>query len=137
LLKEIHIDNSKSIKTMRMEIANLNILVGPNNSGKTSVLQALALLKQSIDQLTFEGPLVNLGDFKDTVHKHDLDKVIGLGFTVLPRRRNVSTWLKLTQELALKCVLGKCRMLRIAVGLFVFCDLKRHIWTNVFSRITR
>jgi AAA15 family ATPase/GTPase len=46
MLREFLIENFKSLRHLEFPISNLNILIGPNSSGKTSVLQALALLKQ-------------------------------------------------------------------------------------------
>jgi len=76
MLTNLEIHNFKSIKELQMQIADLNILIGPNNSGKTSVLQTLALLKQSISQLAFTGPLVNLGNFREAVYRHDRNEAI-------------------------------------------------------------
>jgi len=61
----------------------------PNNSGKTSVLQTLALLKQSTNQLRFNGPFVKLGTFKDTVHKRDIRKTMTIYFGLSPRDRRI------------------------------------------------
>ena len=80
MLKQLHIRNFKSIENLKMNIKELNILIGPNNSGKTSVLQSLALLKQSTREVNFSGPLVNLGDFEDVVYKHDLRRAIRISF---------------------------------------------------------
>lgn len=80
MLTRLHIRNFKSIKDLSIDIKDFNILVGPNNSGKTSVLQTLALLKQSIAELTFQGQLVNVGNFKEAVFNHDLRKNIRISF---------------------------------------------------------
>jgi len=87
MLKQLHIRNFKSIKDLKMNLKELNILIGPNNSGKTSVLHSLALLKQSVEVMSFVGPLINLGDFKNVVYKHDLRRVIQISF-----------WLNLTER---------------------------------------
>lgn len=52
---------------------------GPNSSGKTSLLQALLLMEQTVDSsdqgIVFhfgdENTLVNLGDFQSVIHRHD------------------------------------------------------------------
>lgn len=43
-LTHVHIENFKQFKHLDVELNALNCLVGPNNSGKTTLLQALALL---------------------------------------------------------------------------------------------
>jgi len=82
----MYIRNFKSIKELEMKIKDLTILIGPNNSGKTSFLHALALLKQSVPHLSFSGPLVNLGNFKDVVYRHDLRRAIQISFLLSLRR---------------------------------------------------
>ncbi len=42
-LTKVHIENFKRFGRLEVELAPLNCLVGPNNSGKTTLLQALAL----------------------------------------------------------------------------------------------
>ncbi|MDI6886454.1 MAG: AAA family ATPase [archaeon] len=48
MLKNIQIKNFKSHKDTAIELKPTTIFIGPNNSGKSSVLQALQILKQSI-----------------------------------------------------------------------------------------
>jgi predicted ATPase len=42
-LMKVHIENFKRFKKLEVQLEPLNCLVGPNNSGKTTLLQALAL----------------------------------------------------------------------------------------------
>ncbi len=42
-LKQVRIENFKRLENVTLELAPLNCVVGPNNSGKTTLLQALAL----------------------------------------------------------------------------------------------
>ena len=42
-LLKVHIENFKRFETQEVDLQPLNCLVGPNNSGKTTLLQALAL----------------------------------------------------------------------------------------------
>jgi len=60
-------------------LAPLTLLVGANGSGKTSIMSALLVLKQSIEQeligsrvgqLTLSGPYCDLGQYKDAVFGH-------------------------------------------------------------------
>ncbi len=43
VIKHVHIENFKRFEELDVELEPLNCLVGPNNSGKTTLLQALAL----------------------------------------------------------------------------------------------
>ena len=66
----------------------ISILIGPNNSGKTSVISPLLLLTQTITSedgdtpLVSRGSLVDVGNYRDYVHLHDTssDVFFGLRF---------------------------------------------------------
>jgi len=66
------LENFKSIRRLeRLEGRPITLLLGPNNAGKTSVLQALLLLKGSLAYpetvLSFRNDLVDMGSFQNTV----------------------------------------------------------------------
>lgn len=48
MLKSVTLKNFKLHKSTRIETAPLTVLIGPNNSGKTSIFQALLLLRQGV-----------------------------------------------------------------------------------------
>ncbi len=83
MITELRAQNFKSWQdTSTLQFAPLTGLFGANSSGKTSILQVLLMLKQTVEQpsdwnkpLYFgdEGSLVNLGNFNDVIHKHKLD----------------------------------------------------------------
>jgi predicted ATPase len=81
----LKLENFKSIKRMeRLEGRPITLLLGSNNAGKTSVLQALLLLAGSQANpeavLTFRNDLVDLGSFSDTVTKQHESE--GIAFTI-------------------------------------------------------
>lgn len=41
MITEISIENFKSLNHVKLELDRINILIGGNNSGKTSILQAI------------------------------------------------------------------------------------------------
>jgi predicted ATPase len=63
--------------TKWVKIPALTVLIGPNNSGKTSVISPLLLLNQTMASrdamtpLVTRGRLVDAGPFKNIVHNHD------------------------------------------------------------------
>ena len=71
MLERIELHNFKSARNLPVKLAQLTVLAGLNGSGKSTVLQALALLRQSlqvgkaVQQLVLRGPLVRLGRSED------------------------------------------------------------------------
>jgi predicted ATPase len=80
MLTELTLHNFKSWKSIdRMRLAPITGLFGTNSSGKTSILQLLLLLKQTVQSsdrmqvLDFGGDdrdLIELGSFRDVIHAH-------------------------------------------------------------------
>ena len=80
MITELRAQNFKSWQdTGALQFAPLTGLFGANSSGKTSILQVLLMLKQTVEQpsdwnepLYFgdEQSLVNLGNFDAVIHKH-------------------------------------------------------------------
>ena len=83
MITQLRAQNFKSWQdTTALQFAPLTGFFGANSSGKTSILQVLLMLKQTVEQpsdwnepLYFgdEASLVNLGNFNDVIHKHKLD----------------------------------------------------------------
>ena len=83
MITELRAQNFKSWQdTGALHLAPLTGLFGANNSGKTSILQVLLMLKQTVENypsdwnepLYFggEGSPVNLVDFDTVIHRHNL-----------------------------------------------------------------
>ena len=53
MICSLEINNLKCIKNMQMECRNLNVLIGTNSSGKSTIQQALLLVGQNLE--TVEG----------------------------------------------------------------------------------
>lgn len=71
MLEELSLKNFKSVRDMDVPMSPLTVLAGLNGSGKSTVLQAIALLKQSLEtypdasQMALRGELVRLGRSED------------------------------------------------------------------------
>lgn len=70
MLEEVSLRNFKAAKELPIPLRALTILTGLNGSGKSTVLQSLAALKQSAaslrsDGFRLRGPLVQLGTYSD------------------------------------------------------------------------
>lgn len=66
----------------------ITLLFGANSSGKTSIIQSLLLLNQTITEVTDSstvllpnGNLVSLGNFREFIHKHNTKRELHIGIT--------------------------------------------------------
>jgi len=90
MLTSITINNFKSWKAIRdMRLAPFTGLFGTNSSGKTSLLQLLLLLKQTVESpdraqvlnLGDERSLVALRTFRDAIYQHKQTDMLQWGFS--------------------------------------------------------
>ncbi|VVN71075.1 hypothetical protein PS726_00419 [Pseudomonas fluorescens] len=66
MFKNIGINNFKGFsQPQRIRLAPVTLIYGPNSSGKSSIIQALMLLKQSITRPSEKGGLVSTGEYID------------------------------------------------------------------------
>ena len=97
MLKTIHLENFKLHKDTQIEAAPITVFIGPNNSGKSSVFQALLSLRQAAEKASsklFEpaqrqptsetlpylfpaNQILEIGEFRDAVRRGE--DVIRLG----------------------------------------------------------
>jgi len=69
-------------------LAPLTILFGRNNTGKSSILHSLLLLKQTVDspgfgpRLITRGPQYSAGNYVDFVHQHRLKQHVTMTFSI-------------------------------------------------------
>lgn len=68
-LRHVRLRNFKAFRTLDLRFGALTVLTGTNSAGKSSIMQAIALLQQSVDQdppgFVLNGELVELGEFED------------------------------------------------------------------------
>jgi len=78
MIEKLCISNLKAIKNLSIDCSNINLLVGTNSSGKSTVLQALLLLAQNINYIDsgLNGRLVRLGNFDEAKCKYTRDPEI-------------------------------------------------------------
>ncbi|MCY4568580.1 MAG: DUF3696 domain-containing protein [Candidatus Poribacteria bacterium] len=86
MITHIRMKNFKSWKDSdKVELAPLTGFFGTNSSGKSSLLQMLLLLKQTVgskEVLFFgdETSLIKLGNFREVIHEHKEDALLELEF---------------------------------------------------------
>lgn len=97
MITELRAQNFKSWQdTTALQFAPLTGFFGANNSGKTSILQVLLLLQQTVEEKNLDFPInfgkgnksqVNLGNFSAVIHRHN--KTLNLDISVswrLPKK---------------------------------------------------
>ncbi|MDD6065980.1 MAG: AAA family ATPase [Firmicutes bacterium] len=66
MINKIHIKALKSIKDLTIHTTKLNLFVGTNSSGKSTLLQAILLAVQNAeDDIGLNGKWVSIGDFRE------------------------------------------------------------------------
>jgi predicted ATPase len=85
-IREIRWLNFRAFRdTDWLEVRPLTIIVGANNSGKSSVLDPLLLLKQTLrskraqSALVLRGDFINAGSFSDIAYQHQETSLVTLG----------------------------------------------------------
>jgi len=89
MITKLSLGNFRSIRDNDVELGKINVLTGPNNSGKSSIIYGLLALKnvvlnpnQSLDSLLNLG-FINLGGFEQAVYFKKETSAITLGIHVM------------------------------------------------------
>lgn len=123
MLTQLSVGNFKSWKLIeRMRFAPITGLFGTNSSGKTSILQLLLMLKQTIESsdraqvLEFgdEKSLTNLGSFRDVVYGHERPGSVDFAINwdlakplVVKDPQSKTNTLLVANQLAFRCTVGE------------------------------
>lgn len=88
-LSSILVDNFKSYENItRILVSDLSVLLGANSSGKSTALQTLLVLKQTVEcnspdiDLLLSGKYVTLGDFEDVINDPE-KKYFSVGVSIV------------------------------------------------------
>jgi energy-coupling factor transporter ATP-binding protein EcfA2 len=78
VITRLEIENFKAIKKLAIDLDPLTVLVGPNDAGKSTILQALDLLSRSLERPVYRPgePSVFDGDPTESIHHGDRTKAI-------------------------------------------------------------
>ena len=87
MLHAIELENFKAFgKRSRIPFAPITLIFGENSAGKSTILQALYLLKQTLESRESDAPLlprtengiVDLGSFQEMLFDHDLEQMLSI-----------------------------------------------------------
>jgi len=82
MITKLEIQGFKCFKSQKIKLGRLTLLAGANATGKSTVIQALLLLRQSvkdatIDELMLNGNLINIGTAEDALcTRSDQDSIV-------------------------------------------------------------
>jgi hypothetical protein len=92
-ISQLRWENFRAFKdTGWLDLRPITILIGANNSGKSSILAPLLMLKQTLRSprsrtpLVLRGDLINAGSFSDISYLHHLEGNVSFGFTMHAQR---------------------------------------------------
>ncbi|MCX0414540.1 DUF3696 domain-containing protein [Clostridium perfringens] len=86
MIESINISNFKAFNNMqKVKCKPITLIYGQNSAGKSSVLQSLLLLQQTMNEINIDdtalitkGKLLDLGNYREMVHSHNTDNNIVL-----------------------------------------------------------
>ncbi|MFN6561249.1 MAG: AAA family ATPase [Nostoc sp. ChiSLP01] len=97
MINSLRLVNFKAFENQLLEFKSLTLISGYNSTGKSSVLQALSLLRQSYQQgllqstgLLLNGNLVNIGRASDALYENAKENYVG--FELILKNEIKGTW---------------------------------------------
>jgi predicted ATPase len=93
MFTRLDLKNFRAFESLDLTLAPITILVGPNNSGKSSILSALRILAQTVRNedyripMLLNGPFGQFGTYRDIVYENVRKRTIGIGIGTSVSRR--------------------------------------------------
>ncbi len=86
MIQRIQIKNMKSVQRLLMECSNVNVLVGTNSSGKTSIIQSILFVAQNRENpCGLNGQLINLGYLEENRCRFSREKYISTSLFLIEK----------------------------------------------------
>jgi predicted ATPase len=88
VISHLELTDVKAFHRLSMDFSGLTVLLGPNNSGKSSIIAPIRLLAQTMQSadpdlsLLLDGPMGDFGTFRDMVHGNHRGRPMRIGLTV-------------------------------------------------------
>lgn len=93
MLTNLTLENFKAFQKLDdLKIKPITILCGTNSCGKSSILQSILLLKQTLESknpnenLLLNGYLTKLGPFQDVIFRKDLENTLTIEISLIPNK---------------------------------------------------
>ena len=116
-LTALHIANFKAFAaTQRVPLKPITLIYGANSAGKSSVIHALTLAHHAIEtgnlnvqRTQIGGESIDLGGFRQYVHRRERGRQVELGFEINPRHLSghLAELLRSVQEIVVKLAIGE------------------------------
>ena len=93
MISHISLNNFKAFDELQLGLYPITLLLGPNNSGKSSILASLRLLAQTVESFDSQVPLLlngimgDFGTYKDIVYGNHRGRPIKLSVSIQSRLR--------------------------------------------------
>lgn len=105
MLREFQLKNFKAFAdTGPLPLRPITLIYGPNSAGKSSIIQSLMLLKQTLEEaedsetaLLPKGKLADLGSYREFIHCHDISRNLAVKLQVDIDINNISPPQKLEE----------------------------------------
>lgn len=94
MIERIQLKNFKCFEKLDLELSNLNVLAGINSMGKSTIIQALLLLRQTYDNnsldkgLHLNGELVSIGTGYDVLYRNSNEDFFSISISSLNNNFN-------------------------------------------------
>ena len=100
VLKKLTLENFKSHKKTTIDFGKVTVLIGHNNAGKSSILQSLIMLSQSVktgqNVLSTKNDVLDLGEYSDIVNSRNISKPLTINLEFSEKillGENVADWI--------------------------------------------
>ena len=77
MIKQFRVQNYKALRDVTLNLTPIHVLIGPNDSGKTSLIEAIAALCRSVDHPLSQA-FVGRWDGADLVNARDVERIVSL-----------------------------------------------------------
>jgi len=85
MIRELSLSNFRAFEEAHIELSRINLLFGPNNSGKSALISAVNVIAQTLEggdysvPLHLDGTRVDLGTYRDVVFRNDSNRPVEIG----------------------------------------------------------